>query len=296
MSRPRHPWLVSLAAIVALLGAGAAVMPAAATDRVVIVRPGDTLSQIALEEGVSVAQLIALNGITNPSRIYPGQRLTVRTSALGAKPAPKPVVHRVGPGENLTVIARRYGVTISAIVKANAMTNPSYLRVGQKLIIPVSAAATAAAAANSQGARGMSAAMAAIVAQRDGVRRLLVREAKAQGVPLALVLAVAWQESGWQQRVVSSTGAIGVMQLMPATADWIGTAMLGSRVDPTDITQNIRAGVRLLRHYLHRYGGDRALVLAAYYQGERGTDLHGIYPVTRPYIAAIVALQALFSR
>lgn len=295
MSGPRHPGLVMLAAVVALLAAAAAVMPAAATDRVVIVRPGDTLSQIALVEGVSVAHLVALNGIANPSRIYPGQRLIIRTSAAAAKPAPTPVVHRVGSGENLTLIAKRYGVTIAAIVKANALANPSYLRVGQRLTIPVAAAASGATAPSSQSASSMSAAMSAVVAQRDAVRRLLVKEAKAQGVAVALVEALAWQESGWQQRAVSSMGAIGVMQLMPATADWIGTTMLGTTVDPSDVTQNIRAGVRLLRHYLHRYRGDRSLALAAYYQGERGTDLHGVYPATRPYVAAILALEALFS-
>ncbi len=294
MSDPRHPGLVSLAAVVALLAAAAAVMPAAATDRIVIVRPGDTLSQIALEEGVSVAQLIALNGIADPSRIYPGQRLIIRTSAAPAKPAPTPVVHRVGSGENLTLIATRYGVTIAAIVTANALANPSYLRVGQLLTMPVAASPSGAAAPSSRSARSMSAAMSVVVAQRDDVRRLLVKEAKAQGVAVALVEALAWQESGWQQRAVSSTGAIGVMQLMPATADWIGTAMLGTTVDPSDVTQNIQAGVRLLRHYMHRYGGDRSLALAAYYQGERGTDLNGIYPATRPYVAAILALEALF--
>lgn len=272
-------------------------MPAAATDRVVVIRPGDTLSQIALEQGVSVAQLVALNGLTNPSRIYPGQRLTVRASAPAAppaaKPAPKPVIHRVKSGENLTTIAKHYGISIAAIVKASAISNPSYLRVGQQLTIPVAAVA---AAPGLQRGTGMSAPMAAAVAQRDNVRQLLVREARAQGVPVALVLAVAWQESGWQEQIVSSTGAIGVMQLMPETAEWIGTAMLGSQVDPHDAASNIRAGVRLLKHYLARYSGDRALVLAAYYQGEHGTDLHGVYPITRLYIASIEALEAIFSR
>jgi Soluble lytic murein transglycosylase and related regulatory proteins (some contain LysM/invasin domains) len=293
MRRPRHSHLASVAALVALLGVGAAVMPAAATDRVVVVRPGDTLSQIALEQGVSVAQLVALNGLTNPSRIYPGQRLTVRASAPAAKPAPKPVIHRVKSGENLTTIAKHYGISIAAIVKASAISNPSYLRVGQQLTIPVT---TAAGGSSRQSGTGMPAAMAAVVAQRDKVRQLLVKEASAQNVPVALVLAVAWQESGWQQQVVSSTGAVGVMQLMPATGEWIGTAMLGSRVDPRNAASNIHAGVRLLKHYLDRYSGDRALILAAYFQGERGTDLRGVYPVTRPYIASIEALEAIFSR
>ncbi len=297
MRRTRQPRLASLAAVVALLGVGAAVMPATATDRVVIVRAGDTLSQIALDHGVSVAQLVALNGLRDASRIFPGQRLKVRAAASAAKVAtaatPEPVIHRVASGENLTVIAKRYRTTIAAIVKANGLRNASYLRVGQRLTIPVGAAAPANSGRSTS---GMSAAMAAAVVQRDALRQLLAREARSHGVPVALVLAVAWQESGWQQKVVSSTGAIGVMQLQPETAEWIGSAMLGSRVDPDDTVSNIRAGIVLLKHYLVRYGADRSLVLAAYYQGERGTDLHGVYPATRPYIASIRALEAIFSR
>jgi N-acetylmuramoyl-L-alanine amidase len=124
---------------------------------------------------------------------------------------------------------------------------------------------------------------------------VIVEEARRFGVPPAFALAVAWQESGWQQGVVSHAGAIGVMQLLPTTADWVGEAMLGSTVDPRDLRQNVRAGVRLLAHYLDRYGGDRAKVLAAYYQGQTAVDRHGIYAVSRPYIASIAVLEALFA-
>ncbi len=50
----------------------------------------------------------------------------------------------------------------------------------------------------------------------------------------------------------------------------------------------------LLAHYLARYNGSRSLALAAYYQGQRSVDEHGIYPVSRPYIASILALEAAF--
>jgi hypothetical protein len=54
--------------------------------------------------------------------------------------------------------------------------------------------------------------------------------------------------------------------------------------------------VRLLRHYVDRYDGDRALVLAAYYQGQSAVDRNGIYAVTRPYIDSILVLERLFAR
>jgi soluble lytic murein transglycosylase-like protein len=136
--------------------------------------------------------------------------------------------------------------------------------------------------------------MARIMAQRDEVRRIIVHEADSYGVPRALALAVAWQESGWQQDVVSHAGAVGVMQLMPATAAWIGESMLGRPVRIRDTRSNIVAGVRLLRHYMDRYGGNRDYVLAAYYQGQRAVDRHGIYPVSRPYVASVRSLERLF--
>jgi soluble lytic murein transglycosylase-like protein len=140
----------------------------------------------------------------------------------------------------------------------------------------------------------MPASMAAAVASRDAVRRVIVEEAARFGVPASFALAVAWQESGWQQGVVSHAGAIGVMQLMPATAVWVGEAMLRTAVNPHDLRHNVRAGVRLLAHYLARYDGNRDLVLAAYYQGQWATDHHGVYAVSRPYIASIRVLTDLF--
>jgi soluble lytic murein transglycosylase-like protein len=126
------------------------------------------------------------------------------------------------------------------------------------------------------------------------VGQIIAEEAARFGVPAALAMAVAWQESGWQQEVVSSAGAVGVMQLMPGTAAWVGEAMLGTPVNMDDTRENVRAGVRLLAHYLARYAGDRDLVLAAYYQGQRAADRHGVFAVTRPYIASILLLERLF--
>ena len=114
-------------------------------------------------------------------------------------------------------------------------------------------------------------------------------------MPAAFALAVAWQESGWQPRVVSYAGAIGVMQLLPATGEWVGGTMLGQQVNLWEPAQNVRAGVRLLKHYLARYGGNRAMALAAYYQGQTAADMYGIFAVSRPYIASIMHLQRLFA-
>jgi N-acetylmuramoyl-L-alanine amidase len=289
--------LLRIAALGAVIAIGAVVVPAAATDRVVIVQPGDTLSQIALEHGVTVAQLRALNGIRDPNRIYVGQRLRLNGQAAATPKPPaqanaKQVVHVVVSGETLTGIARRYGTTIAAIVEANHIAKPSYLRVGQRLTVPGAVGATEAAVGP---ATKMPAGITSLVSVRAAIGTIIRAEAKTRGVPVALALAVAWQESGWQARVVSRDGAVGVMQLTRPTADWVATTMLGRRIDLYDPHSNVRAGVTLLRHYLDRYHGDRALALAAYYQGQTAADLHGVYAVTRPYIASILALEKFFN-
>jgi len=359
-----HLPLVRIAALLAVIAGAAIAVPAAATDRVVVVQPGDTLSELALRNGLTVAQLSALNGISDPNRIYAGQRLRLTGGAAAvtttASAKSQPVVHVVASGENLTGIARRYGSTIAGIARANGIVNPSFVRTGQKLTIPGTAAPVAAqpvavqpakppaavvaptihvvasgenltgiarrygssiaAIARANGivnpsfvrtgqkltipgtaapvaatATGMPASMSLLVAARGAIGDIVRAEARAQGVPVAFALAVAWQESGWQAGVVSRAGAVGVMQLTPPTADWVASTMLGHGINLYDARSNVQAGVTLLRHYLDRYHGDRSLVLAAYYQGQTGADRHGVYQVTRPYIASINALEKLFA-
>jgi len=290
--------IITTVAIGPVLGA-----TALAADPTIVVEPGDTLTGIAKRHNVSITRLVELNAIANPSRIYAGQTLRIgvdaasAASAPAAPAAPAPAaaaVHVVQRGENLTTIARHYGVSISAIVAANSLANPSRIFGGQQLTIPGASAPAAPAPVAAPAAPAMPASMAAVVASRSAVRQVIVEEAARYGVPAAFALAVAWQESGWQQGVVSSAGAVGVMQLVPATAAWVGESMLGVPVNMHDTRENVRAGVRLLSHYLVRYAGNKDLVLAAYYQGQRAVDRHGIYPVSRPYIASILVLESLF--
>lgn len=290
-----------------LPGTDAAVAQATAASAGVVhvVGTGQSLWGIARHYGTTVAAIVAANDITNPSFIVRGQRLSIPGTAVAAPAAPAPapaaapaaalkpaasVVHVVASGESLWGIARHYGTTVAAIVAANDIANPSFIVRGQRLAIPGATAAGPAV----PNAKPVPASLSRTMAARDGVRRLIVAEAQAQGVPVAFALAVAWQESGWQPGVVSHAGAVGVMQLLPTTADWVSEAMLGgASVNLWDARSNIRAGVRLLGFYLDRYDGSRDLTLAAYYQGMTAVDRHGIYPVSRPYIASIRALEAI---
>jgi LysM repeat protein len=269
-----------------------------------VVNRGSSLWAIARHYGVSVASIVSANGLANPSRIFAGQRLVIPGASAPRQPRPAggggagaaaprrtaSLVHVVNRGSSLWTIARHYGVSVASIVSANRLADPGRIFAGQRLVIPGGTAPTASPTPRAK----MSSRMAAIVEGRDFVRRIIVREADRHGVPRALALAVAWQESGWQQRVVSYAGAVGVMQLMPGTAEWVGQTMLRRPVRIHEARSNIAAGVRLLSHYLQRYGGNRDLVLAAYYQGQRAVDRYGIYAVSRPYIASVRHLERLF--
>jgi len=98
---------------------------------------------------------------------------------------------------------------------------------------------------------------------------LIERAARSQSVRPELVRAVIVVESAFNPRAVSSRGAVGLMQLLPATARRYGVA------DAFDPEQNIKAGVHYLRDLLTRYGNNLELTLAAYNAGEDAVERYG---------------------
>jgi soluble lytic murein transglycosylase-like protein len=115
--------------------------------------------------------------------------------------------------------------------------------------------------------------------------RTLVRDAaRRAGLPPALVESVARVESNLRQDAVSPKGAIGVMQLMPATARTL-------EADPHDTAQNIDAGTRLLRELLIKYDGNVVKALSAYNAGAGAVDRYrGMppYAETQDYVDKVI--------
>lgn len=121
-----------LALHASVVPAGPSGRPAAATTH--RVRPGETLSHIGRRYGVTVAALRGANGNVDPRRIRAGQTLRVPAASPGAARAPVVSIHQVRRGENLTVIARRYGVTVRQIQSWNNLRGTRILA-GQRLRI-----------------------------------------------------------------------------------------------------------------------------------------------------------------
>jgi LysM repeat protein len=111
----------------------------ALADASYVVQPGDNLFTISLKFGVNMTALITANGITNPNFIYVGQRLVI-PGASGAPAAPTTPVagttYVVQSGDSLSKIARKFGVSLSALAAANSITNLNLVYVGESLVIP----------------------------------------------------------------------------------------------------------------------------------------------------------------
>lgn len=230
------------------------------------------------------------------------------------------VRHVVRPGESATAIAVRYHAWTDELIRLNRLGSSGTLHRGQVLRIPVVLSAVRRARSgaaphhssrtgHTRRAHHRAHHRAPVLIHsvtpptrgwrhadlsRTQVRRLVARMARHYGVPPELALAVAWQESGWQQRRVSSVGALGVMQVMPDTGRWMRW-YAGRPLRLRDTHDNIRAGVltlKLLRSWT-RYDNN---AIAAYYQGLGAVREHGYFDDTRHYVLSVRAHERRIQR
>jgi hypothetical protein len=120
---------------------------------------------------------------------------------------------------------------------------------------------------------------------------LIAVTAQEHGVSPQLVKAMIHAESGGDQRAVSPKGAIGLMQLMPATAKQMG-------VNPSDPVENIQGGTKYMASLLQRYDGDKAKALAAYNAGPTAVDKYGgvpPYKETQDYVKKVLEREQKLS-
>ena len=274
---PHHRGLAVLliVGILALAGQAAA--------RSYTVQRGDSLSTVARRFGVSVADLVTANGLADPNHIRYGATLTIPAQGAAAPAPAAPTTYVVRPGEHLGSIASSHGTTVAAIAAANGLANPNLVVAGSRLVLPPPPAPV------HQGPKELQA--------RPDRLRLAPRFdhwARTYGVPADLMKAMGWYESGWQNEVVSVTGARGIGQLMPATVDFVNQQLLHTKLDPKRPDDNIRMSSRFMRSLLDSTGGRADLALSAYYQGLKPTLEGKILEETKRYVAGVLSFRASF--
>jgi len=192
-------------------------------------------------------------------------------AGVTASPVAQPVaVHVVKAGETLTAIAASAGTTVPALASLNHLDSARPIVIGQRLKLPAQSAALQPA--------------------QSDVRARLDAWSARLGVDPHLVRALAWMESGYQTRIVSSAGARGVLQTLPTTRAYVQTVLAGRRI-PKTVDGDIEVGILYLRHLLQVFKGNESLALAGWYQGERAVREHGVYNVSKPFVANVLALR-----
>jgi N-acetylmuramoyl-L-alanine amidase len=259
------------------------------------VQPGDTLSGIAAAHGVSTSALAAANGLSPTSFVIAGTTLQIpsATVAPSTTGGPPPLGgYTVRPGDTLSGIAANAGVSMQQLAWMNGLDPDKYLLAGTVLKLPTGAPAPSSSAP-------APAPVVPAAAPNPTPERVTSSEiaqvAAANGVPSGLANAIAWQESGFNNAMVSSANARGVMQLMPGTWDWVNKNLAGSNpLNPNSAIDNVRGGVLYLRQLLNDFGGDQNLAAAAYYEGEGAVKSRGLFNDTQQYVNSVAALRARF--
>ena len=262
--RPKKHGPVVLGTAAALWAAGPAAHAAGGGH---LINRGETLSGIAARHGVSVSSLARVNHLEDPNVIIAGTRLKIPGDSSSAGRT----THRIEPGETLSLISKRYTVSVADLVRHNDIADPDLIIAGTTITI------------SSQG----TVATTPSTPTAWSVESSIDRHAAAAGIDPALVKGLAWHESGWQQDVRSSAGAIGIMQVIPDTADYVNQVLGGGSLDVHKADDNVKLGVMYLSRMLGSMGSeDKAL--AAYYSGPGNVGVH-LNQEQRAYVAAVQA-------
>jgi soluble lytic murein transglycosylase-like protein len=286
--------LTSVAACLALSAPAAASVPHTVTA-------GETLWSIAAANNFTTHSLAAYNGLADDAQVVLGSTVQIPSEAealsrLAAAPAstaaapPAMGAYTVRPGDTLSGLAASSGVAASAIAAMNGLAPDAQLIAGTALKLPTGAPAAATpSAAPTTVPQAVPAATAGRVTAAD-----IAMVADRNGVPASLASAIAWQESGFNNAMVSAANARGVMQVMPGTWAWVQANLARRQLDPASAIDNVGAGVLYLGQLLRESGGDPAFAAAAYYQGAGSVRRIGMLPETRRYVADVLALRSRF--
>ncbi len=299
-----------------------------------VVQPGETLWTIAAANNLTTRTVAAYNGLSEDSQVVLGSTIQVPTTVEGyaalhsaglvpADPAqigapaaaastaapvataalvapattssaPAPLGHyKVRSGDTLGALAGNSGVSVEAMAAMNGIDASAPLLIGTLLKLPSGAPAPPQASTPEPEQTVVPEADPAPTATTVGASDVQ-SVASAHGVSPSLAAAIAWQESGFNNSMVSSANARGVMQVMPGTWTYVQDNLADRALDPNSATDNVHAGVLYLKRLLNDTGGDEASAIAGYYQGLSSVRSRGMYDDTQRYVANVQALRRRF--
>jgi soluble lytic murein transglycosylase-like protein len=286
-----------------------------------VVRPGETLWSIAAANNLTTRTVAAYNGLSEGSQVVLGSTIQIPSTVEGyaalqkaglvaaapaqaaapaaapAAPAAAPAAqgaYTVRPGDTLSGLAAGARVPLNAMAAMNGLDPNRVLMAGTVIKLPSGAAAPARASQPAPAATVVPQAGPEPTPARVGAGTIQ-STAAANGVPASLATAIGWQESGFNNAMVSGANARGVMQITPGTWDFVQANLAGGRqLDPNSATDNVSAGVLYLKHLLQQTGGDESAAIACYYQGCGSVQSRGLFDDTKQYVANVQALRSRF--
>jgi hypothetical protein len=260
---PRSTLLRSAAALVlvgVLLLVGQASFGQAGARRAIKVKWGDTLWDLSQQYGVTMNQLAGANHMKVTDVLLAGRTIYLPGTAPGAAPAP---VSSSATSGGAATDARKLQHSFCSTYKAPT------------------------------GPRGQLPASLRADPGRLALRPLFVKWARAYNVPVDLIQAEAWQESGWSNAALSPDGAVGIGQLLPATAVFVNQS-LGTDLKLSVPSDNIRMMAAFLGYLLRATGGQVCGAVASYYQGFAALQRYGVLAVSQVYVRNVLSLRPRF--
>ena len=290
-----------------------------------VVQPGETLWTIAAANNLTTRTVAAYNGLSEDSHVVLGSTLMVPTTVEGyaalqsaglvaadaggdagapaaatgtgaaaAPGAPAPQgSYTVRAGDTLGSLASSSGVSVEAMAAMNGLDPAAPLLTGTLLKLPSGAPPPPQASTPEPAVTVVPEADPAPTAATVGAADVQ-SVAALHGVSPSLAAAIAWQESGFNNGMVSSANARGVMQVMPGTWSYVQDNLADRPLDPNSATDNVHAGVLYLKRLLNDTGGDESAAIAGYYQGLSSVQSRGMYDDTQRYVANVQALRTRF--
>jgi soluble lytic murein transglycosylase-like protein len=288
------------------------ILPAPASAEVAhVVQPGETLWGIAAANNLTTRTVAVYNGVPENHQVILGTTIRVPTVAEGAAalagagaptaaapsssagaPAPQGA-YVVRWGDTLSALAAGAGVSVADMAAMNGLDPAGLLLEGTVLKLPAGAPAPARAQEPAPATQVVPQAAPAATPARVSAGDIQAVAAE-HGVSPSLAAAIAWQESGFNNGMVSDANARGVMQVMPGTWDWVQQHLAQRPLDPNSATDNVHAGVLYLKRLLEATGGDENSAVAGYYQGLASVQKQGMYDDTQRYVANVQALRSRF--